>query len=240
MNKILLVLILLFIQKLIGQNPYYNTIDKSQGLLTNSVYDIFQDKDNYMWFATDKGLCQFNGYTFRYYNKEDMSSRAGTCIKQDSFGRIWYENFDGYLYYVENNQLKKLNQNKSIGYFKYGIIQNQLYIINKSTVDVYDLKTLSLIKKIKLNTEDNKYIFFSDKTIYVFANQLIVIKNDSIQQKINLPKYFSENFNSILVEKTKDGLLIGSKFSNYCYLYSNNQFIRKELNLKNTIVQNLS
>lgn len=240
LNKIILVLILLFIQKLIGQNPYYNTIDKSQGLLTNSVYDIFQDKDNYMWFATDKGLCQFNGYTFRYYNKEDMSSRAGTCIKQDSFGRIWYENFDGYLYYVENNQLKKLNQNKSIGYFKYGIIQNQLYIINKSTVDVYDLKTLSLIKKIELNTEDNKYIFFSDKTIYVFANQLIVIKNDSIQQKINLPKYFSENFNSILVEKTKDGLLIGSKFSNYCYLFSNNQFFRKELHLENTIVQNLS
>ena len=69
---------------------------------------------------------------------------------------------------------------------------------------------------------------------------MIVIHNDHIQQKIDLPKDFSENFNSILVEKTKDGLLIGSKFSNYCYLFSNNQFIRKELNLENTIVQNLS
>ena len=97
-----------------------------------------------------------------------MTSKAGSCIKQDAFGRIWYENFDGYLYYVEKNQLKKLNQNKSIGYFKYGIIQNQLYIINKNTVDVYDLKTLSLIKEIELNTEDNKYIFFSDNTTYIF------------------------------------------------------------------------
>lgn len=240
MNKIFLVLILVFIQKLIGQNPYYNTIDKSQGLLTNSVYDIFEDKDNFMWFATDKGLCQFNGYTFQYFSQDGMTSKAGSCIKQDAFGRIWYENFDGYLYYVEKNQLKKLNQNKSIGYFKYGIIQNQLYIINKNTVDIYDLKTLSLIKKIELNTEDNKYIFFSDNTIYVFANQLIVIHDDHIQQKIDLPKDFSENFNSILVEKTKNGLLIGSKFSNYCYLFSNNQFIKKELNLENTIVQNLS
>lgn len=240
MKHLYSIVVLFLTQITFGQNPYFNTIDKSQGLLTNSVYDIFEDKDNFMWFATDKGLCQFNGYTFQYFSQDGMTSKAGSCIKQDAFGRIWYENFDGYLYYVEKNQLKKLNQNKSIGYFKYGIIQNQLYIINKNTVDVYDLKTLSLIKEIELNTEDNKYIFFSDNTTYVFENQLIVIHNDRIQQKIDLPKDFSENFNSILVEKTKDGLLIGSKFSNYCYLFSNNQFIRKELNLENTIVQNLS
>ncbi len=240
MKHLYSIVVLFLTQITFGQNPYFNTIDKSQGLLTNSVYDIFEDKDNFMWFATDKGLCQFNGYTFQYFSQDGMTSKAGSCIKQDAFGRIWYENFDGYLYYVEKNQLKKLNQNKSIGYFKYGIIQNQLYIINKNTIDVYDLKTLSLIKEIELNTEDNKYIFFSDNTTYVFENQLIVIHNDRIQQKIDLPKDFSENFNSILVEKTKDGLLIGSKFSNYCYLFSNNQFIRKELNLENTIVQNLS
>ena len=193
-----------------------------------------------MWFATEKGLCQFNGYSFQYFSTSDMTSKAGSCIQQDAFGRVWYENFDGYLYYVENNQLKKLNQNKSIGYFKFGIIKDQLYIINENVIDVYELKTLLLKKEIKLNTKDSKYIFFTDETIYVFANQLIIIKNDVIQKKIELPEGFLENFNSILVEKTKNGLLIGSKFSNYCYLFSNNQFARKELNLENTIVQNLS
>lgn len=193
-----------------------------------------------MWFATEKGLCQFNGYTFHYFSLEGMSSKAGSCIQQDAFGRVWYENFDGYLYYVENNQLKKLNQNKSIGYFKFGIIKNQLYIINENTIDVYDLKSLRLTKKIKLNTKDSKYIFFSDETIYVFANQLIIIQNDSIQKEVKFPQGFTENFNSILVEKTKEGLLIGSKFSDYCYYFQNNQFIKRNLNLKNTIVQNLS
>lgn len=193
-----------------------------------------------MWFATEKGLCQFNGYTFHYFSLEGMTSKAGSCIQQDAFGRIWYENFDGYLYYVENSQLKKLNQNKSIGYFKFGIIKNQLYIINENTIDVYDLKSLRLTKKIELNTKDSKYIFFSDETIYVFANQLIIIQNDSIQKEVKFPQGFTENFNSILVEKTKEGLLIGSKFSDYCYYFQNNQFIKRNLNLKNTIVQNLS
>ena len=148
-------------QFLFGQNPYFNIIDKSQGLLTNSVYDIFQDKDNYMWFATEKGLCRFNGYTFQYFSQDGMTSKSGSCIQQDAFGRIWYENFDGYLYYVENNQLKKLQQKKSIGYFKYGIIKNQLYIINENSVDVYDIKTLQFKKNIPLPITDVKYIFFN-------------------------------------------------------------------------------
>lgn len=223
-----------------GQNPYFNTIDKSQGLLTNSIYDIFQDKDNFMWFATEKGLCRFNGYSFHYFSQEGMTSKAGSCIQQDSFGRVWYENFDGYLYYVENNQLKKLNQNKSIGYFKFGIIKEQLYVVNKNAIDVYDLKSLNLKKQIKHNTQEIKSIFFLNNTIYAFTNKLIIIQNDIIKEQIDFPEDFLATFNSILVEKTKNGLFIGSKFSNYCYFFENNTFVKKNLNLENTIVQNLS
>ena len=231
---------LLITQILLGQNPYFNSIDKSQGLLTNSVYDIFQDKDHYMWFATEKGLCQFNGYNFNYFSNEGMTSKAGSCIKQDSLGRIWYENFDGYLYYVENNQLKKLNQNKSIGYFKFGFIKEKLYLLNENAIDVYDVKNLQLKKKIIINTNDVKFIFFTPDSIYVFAKQLLIIKNDKIVKEIDYPEDFSLSFNSILVEKTSHGLIICSKFSNYCYFFENNKFIKRPLKVKNTIIQNLS
>jgi len=193
-----------------------------------------------MWFATEKGLCQFNGYNFKYYNNEVMTSKAGSCIKQDSFGRIWYENFDGYLYYVENNQLKKLNQYKSIGYFKFGFIKEKLYVLNENAIDVYDSTKLLLTTKIALNTNEVKSIFFTDDTIYVFAKQLLIIKNDKIVQQIDFPEDFSSTFNSILVEKTSNGLIIGSKFSNYCYFFENNKFIKQALEVKNTIIQNLS
>lgn len=240
MKYLRLTFILLITQILFGQNPYFNTIDKSQGLLSNSVYDIFQDKDNYMWFATEKGLCQFNGYNFTYFSNEVMTSKAGSCIKQDTFGRIWYENFDGYLYYVENNQLKKLNQHKSIGYFKFGFIKEKLYVLNEKAIDVYDSKKLILKTKIAINTNEVKSIFFTDDTIYVFAKQLLIIKNDKTVQKIDFPEDFSSTFNSILVEKTSNGLIIGSKFSNYCYFFENNKFIKQTLDVKNTIIQNLS
>ncbi len=240
MKYVLSLFSLLLFQLLLGQNPYFNTIDKSQGLLSNSVYDIFQDKDDYMWFATEKGLCRFNGYTFQYFSQDGMTSKAGSCIQQDALGRIWYENFDGYLYYVENSQLKKLSQNKSIGYFKFGITKDHLYVINEDAIDLYDIKTLRSKKSIPLNTRNIKSVFFFNDTIYVFAEKLIIIQNDTIQKQINFPEDFTNSFNSILVEKTKNGLLISSKFSDYCYLFSNHQFVRKSLNIESTIVQNLS
>ncbi len=90
-----------------------------------------------------------------------MTSKAGSCIQQDALGRIWYENFDGYLYYVENSQLKKLSQNKSIGYFKFGITKDHLYVINEDAIDLYDIKTLRSKKSIPLNTRNIKSVFFS-------------------------------------------------------------------------------
>lgn len=240
MKAVLRIFLLFIFQFSVGQNPYFNTINKSQGLLSNSVYDIFQDKNHTMWFATEKGLCNFNGYTFQYFSQNEMTSKAGSCIQQDKFGRIWYENFDGYLYYIENNSLKKLNQKKSIGYFKFGLLKDQLYVINEKAIDIYDLKKLQLKKSIAINAKEIKTLFFNEDTIYIFTDKLIVIKNDKIQNTLDFPIDFLDNFNSILVEKSKNGLLIASKFTKYYYHFVDNKFHKKELNISNTIIQNLS
>ncbi|ESU21584.1 Two-component system sensor histidine kinase [Flavobacterium cauense R2A-7] len=68
----------------------------------------------------------------------------------------------------------------------------------------------------------------------------MVIQNDTIQKQLDFPEDFSTTFSSILVEKTKNGLMIGSKFSNYCYFFENDTFIKRNLDVNNTIIQNLS
>ena len=239
--KFLQTILCVFVTQIIlGQNPYYNAINKSDGLLTNTVYDIHEDKKGYMWFATEKGLCNFNGYTFNYFYNVNMTTKSGSCIKEDCFGRIWYENFDGYLYYVENKLLKKLNQNKALGYFKYGFIDNKLYIITEMGLNVYDLKTLKLVKTIPINTAFLKTIYLSKNEIYIFTDALHIIKNDKIVQTIKYPEDFLTKFNSIIVEKNKDGLLICSKFTNYYYEFKNSLFFKKTIAIENGIIQNLS
>ena len=90
------------------QNPYYITIDKSAGLPANSIYDIFQDSKGFMWLASGKGLCRYDGNFTKTFTADFQTSKSGSCIQEDKFGRIWYENFDGFLYYVQNQKINAL------------------------------------------------------------------------------------------------------------------------------------
>ena len=128
----------------VAQNPYYINIDKSSGLPANSVYDVFQDKKGFMWFATDKGLCRYDGTNFKLFTADFQTSKSGSCIEEDKFGRIWYANFDGFLYYVEKGVLKALPQETSLGYFRFGILDNELYLVQPNAIVVFDLKTLKV------------------------------------------------------------------------------------------------
>ena len=45
------------------------TITMDNGLPSNGVRSIVQDKQGYIWFGTDKGLCRYDGYHVQtYYN----------------------------------------------------------------------------------------------------------------------------------------------------------------------------
>ena len=70
-NYFLIILFLVFPDVNWGQNPYYYNIDRTNGLPSNSVYDIFQDSKGFMWFATGKGLCRYDGTTFKTYTSDN-------------------------------------------------------------------------------------------------------------------------------------------------------------------------
>jgi hypothetical protein len=57
---------------------------------------------------------------YKTFKSNYQTSLAGSVISEDRFGRIWYENFDGYIYYVEADEIKMLNQNLPNGFLNYG------------------------------------------------------------------------------------------------------------------------
>ena len=85
---------------------------KNKGLQNLNIYDIILDKNGFIWLATEYGIYRFDGQNFKSYQSNSQNSLAGSSLKEDRYGRIWYENFDGFLFYVENDSLKTLpNQN---------------------------------------------------------------------------------------------------------------------------------
>ena len=72
-------------------NYYFKTINVSDGLSQNTVFDILQDKTGYMWFGTKDGLNRYDGRSFRIYNKDnsELSCNFITNLAEDGDGTIW-------------------------------------------------------------------------------------------------------------------------------------------------------
>lgn len=221
-----------------AQNPYSYAIDKSHGLPSNAVYDILQDREGFIWFASGEGLCKYDGTTFSIYSSKKQTSKSGSNILQDKYGRIWYINFDGYLYYVENNKLNSFKQENSIGYYEFGIIDNKLFTIQKNFIEVFDLKNLSLIKKISFSNTTFKTTHLSDHYFYIFTDKLQRIDSNLKVSNLNLPEELKKS-SSIVVESNLDSLYIVSKIDGQLFTLQNEKF-KKEATLKGSIIQNLS
>ena len=224
----------------VAQNPYYINIDKSSGLPANSVYDVFQDKKGFMWFATDKGLCRYDGNNFKTYSANFQTSKSGSSIAEDDFGRIWYSNFDGFLYFVKDGILQSLAQKKAPGYYKYGLIKDELFQIQNNFVSIYDLKTLQLKRKIALPDQQITFAFSSPDKFYVLGDFLYEFTNGKNYKKYILPKDFHQIIKTPILNFWKGELLINNKLSEKAFTFKEGTF--KEFNFYNVpnFIQNTS
>ena len=74
-------------------SPYVATNwQTEQGLPQNSVYDIVQDHEGYLWLATTAGIVRFDGVRFRVFGAADIPTlRTGwiTCLHESRSGELW-------------------------------------------------------------------------------------------------------------------------------------------------------
>ncbi len=66
MNRILVALLLLLLPVCsFAQGMAVRNISMENGLPSNTVRSVVQDKDGFVWFGTDNGLCRYDGYNIR-------------------------------------------------------------------------------------------------------------------------------------------------------------------------------
>ncbi len=232
--------ILLFTNLGFCQNPFYVSIDKTSGLPSNSVYDILQDSKGFMWFATGKGICRYDGSTFKTFSSDEQTSKSGSCLVEDGFGRIWYSNFDGYLYYVEKNVLKSLKQPTSLGYFRFGIIKDELFLLQPNMVLVYDLRTLKVKSKIKISDKQISFSYASPEKFYILGASLYEFNDSKTYTKHPLPNKFYDEINGSIMNYWDHKLIINSKSNNIYYSFKDGEFTRNALNTTTNFNQNTS
>ena len=100
----------------LGQEYSYTHYDSKEGLAGSTVYNITQDKEGFLWFATETGLSRFDGTHFKNFTQEDgLPDNEIIQLFADSKGRVWLSPFrraicyyhKGTIHNSENDSLLK-------------------------------------------------------------------------------------------------------------------------------------
>ncbi|MDA8886687.1 histidine kinase [Bacteroidia bacterium] len=116
------------------------------GLPSNEVYFVHQDKSGYLWFCTDRGVSRYNGYEFTNFTTADglTNNTVFKCF-EDWDGNIWFTCIDGSVTIFDSKK-KQFGEYKHDAWLKTKFTK-QLWIHNigfrKEFKEVYFFRTKS-------------------------------------------------------------------------------------------------
>lgn len=219
---------------LLGQtHPAFRQIDANAGLPSNIVYYVLQDHQKYVWIFTDKGVCRYNGKSFKTFTTADgLPTNIIFEAQQDPKGRIWFNCFTGDLAYYERGKIHLHPMNKSVNkildnewMLSWVFVGDDIYFTKNSMVakhpPIFKLTdstlTHSSAKEFPNIRRFNDWVYFTK------------INNEYLFTGANTTPYFknNNNYDTVLIRKIHDLPNNEALLSNQreFYLYKNQQLI---------------
>jgi signal transduction histidine kinase len=84
----------------------------SEGMPSNEVYEVVQDRQGFLWFGTDNGVIRYDGFEMlRLGIDEGLTDPVVFGFYEDHKGRMWFRTFTGKLCYYENGKVFRYKYN---------------------------------------------------------------------------------------------------------------------------------
>ncbi|MFT4924390.1 MAG: signal transduction histidine kinase/ligand-binding sensor domain-containing protein [Phenylobacterium sp.] len=98
----LLILLCTFTALAGGPVIHFDRLSIKDGLSQNTVKSILQDRQGFLWFATEDGLNRYDGYSFKVFRHDpqdpySISHNFTKTLYEDSKGTLWVGTFGGGL-----------------------------------------------------------------------------------------------------------------------------------------------
>ena len=112
----------------------YTTED---GIPSSQVYDIIQDEYGYLWFASDKGLSRYDGYSFVNFDENDgLVDNVIFDFHKRPNGDIWCTTYSSKLFVIRGRQptFEPYEYNDTINKYCCNSVINGVYFNNNGDV----------------------------------------------------------------------------------------------------------
>lgn len=129
------------------QSKTYIQLTTDTGLPSNETYEAFQDRNGFIWFATDNGIVKYDGSEMQVFTSRDgLSDPVVFNFQEDDAGKIWLRTYSGRLSYIQDGKIIQYlyndiiirNTKNSLINFYYSASKKELhFILNhmKGTID---------------------------------------------------------------------------------------------------------
>ncbi len=129
------------------KNQYqFTSLSDTAGVGQRYVYDIYTDKVNRTWFATDgRGISLLENNSFK--SLSDNKAYKGKVvykIREDFSGNIWYATYDAGLVKYDHHTFQAFTQQQGLSsneVLNMAIANNKLVVLHKKNIDVIDAST---------------------------------------------------------------------------------------------------
>ena len=205
-----------------AKNPFYYRINTADGLDNNTIYDFTQDRYGFYWIATETGVYKYDGVLLRKVNL--YFNTGAHNIQIDKYNRVWFQDFDGHIYYYANKKLTQISNYKLKGYYKYQITNDKLYMPLQNHFAEIDLKTLKGKDLPHLDTKNLKETFVVNNELGYMIDKNIIIGKKSYKT----PKNYNESIDSPLITVIVDKVYIFDKYNkNLFFIFSDGKFTQQ-------------
>jgi len=249
-----------------AQEPIrYTTKD---GLPSNNIYDIQQNVDGFMWFATNRGVVKYDGVTFKTFTlKDGLPNNDTWSLESDLEGRVWFFSKSNYQGFIKNDSVHKIIIPDSIVVSPAVIIKekeriyfyagNGIYLLTPDKIKnvappQYSSIYNKLTDKFNLNNFSDAHLALPNEKGYVIIknNNLLFIDNDFKLLKrvetttptynINKSSYkkIGVTYNDIIFYVTHDGFIFINSKTYKTKYYSFNN-LKSDRTIEGVRVQSL-
>ena len=189
-------------------------LTKKDGLPSNNISTISQDKEGYIWIGTDNGAARYDGKTIRTYTVDDgLTSNEVTGFYIDPIGRVWIFCFGGDLcFYLNGKIYNKTNYPRLKNVPRYFF----------SRIDFIAHRDSLIVNRVQKNQKHAIYDFRLDMNYYsleVKENLIRELKpkdwDYSLKVSINDIKLFDSIYPSILHNFNASELKMNCSIFNY-------------------------